>query len=198
MDKIKKKRIFILGFILTIIILTIISFYFDAQIVSSVSKIRSSVLDNFFIGITFISLELIIFLLLTFLFLLHKKKRKHLLPLWIGLALVSLINFILKLLIQRQRPYQLDIVSIVPILEKASHLTWNSSMPSFHAMLVFYALPILEKEFPKARYFWIVFAFLVAFSRVYFGLHFLSDIIVGAVLGYLIGYLVAKRMKLLK
>jgi undecaprenyl-diphosphatase len=37
--------------------------------------------------------------------------------------------------------------------------------------------------------FWLGFAILVAFSRVYFGVHYLSDVIAGAFIGYLIGYL---------
>ena len=78
------------------------------------------------------------------------------------------------------------------MLASKSYEIWNFSFPSFQAMLVFCALPILSKEFPKIKWFWIVFACLVAFSRVYFGLHFLSDVIIGGILGYLIGMLVIK------
>ena len=58
--------------------------------------------------------------------------------------------------------------------------------------MVFCAVPIVSKNFPKFKYAWILFAGLVAFSRVYLGLHFLSDVIVGGVLGYLIGVLVIR------
>lgn len=56
-----------------------------------------------------------------------------------------------------------------------------------HAMVVFSLLPLLTKHLPKQNYFWLMFAFLVAFSRVYFGFHFLSDVVFGAVAGYFIG-----------
>jgi len=82
--------------------------------------------------------------------------------------------------------------SVLPVLEKASHLIWNFSFPSFHAMLVFCSIPIISKKFPKFKYVWIIFASLVAFSRVYFGLHFLSDIVVGGLIGYLSGMIVIK------
>ena len=59
-------------------------------------------------------------------------------------------------------------------------------------MLVFCALPIISKEFRKIKWAWIIFAVLVAFSRVYFGLHFLSDVLIGGILGYLIGVLIIK------
>ena len=54
-------------------------------------------------------------------------------------------------------------------------------------MLVFSAVPLLNQEFKKFRYIWFVFACLVAFSRAYFGVHYVSDVMVGAVIGYLIG-----------
>ena len=62
-------------------------------------------------------------------------------------------------------------------------------------MLVFCAIPILDKEFPKLKYFWIAFAVLVAFSRIYFGLHFLSDVIAGGLIGYLIGIFIVNLEK---
>jgi len=98
--------------------------------------------------------------------------------------------------VQRARPFQLGIVSVLPVLEKASHSIWNFSFPSFQAMLVFCAIPVISKEFPKFKYIWIIFAGLVALSRVYFGLHFLSDVIAGSLIGYLIGLFVINRKAL--
>ena len=63
----------------------------------------------------------------------------------------------------------------------------NFSFPSMHAMVAFAALPILNKEFPDIKWFWILFASLVAFSRIYLNFHFLSDVIFGAFLGYFTG-----------
>jgi undecaprenyl-diphosphatase len=71
----------------------------------------------------------------------------------------------------------------------ATSLT-DFSFPSGHAMLAFCAIPILNREFPKLKYAWIVFACLVAFSRVYFGVHFMSDVIAGALIGYCLGELI--------
>jgi len=62
-------------------------------------------------------------------------------------------------------------------------------------MLAFCALPILSKEFPKLKYAWIAFAGLVAFSRVYFGVHFLSDVIAGSLIGFLVGTIIVRGEK---
>ena len=173
-------------------VLIILSFYFDSEISQGIASIRSNLLNDFFLGITFISSEIIIFFVLTSLFLWQEHKRKWILPLWLTLGLSAVISFLLKISVQRQRPFQLGIVSVLPVLEDANFLTWNFSFPSFQAMLAFCAIPILSREFPKFKYVWIVFAGLVAFSRVYFGLHFLSDVLVGGAIGYLVGFIVMK------
>lgn len=183
-----KKRAFILWVVFFVIF---ISFYFDAEIVKGISSIRNPVLDNLFLRIGFLSSEVIIFIILTGLFL-QKDKRGWVIPLWVSLAFSAAVSFIMKISIQRQRPYQLDIVPVLQSLEKASHLIWNFSFPSSHAMIAFCVVPILSKKFPKLKYIWITFALLIAFSRIYFGVHFLSDVIAGGVLGYLIGILIVR------
>ena len=182
-------------FSLLILLVVIISFYFDSEIITGISLLRNDILNDFFLGLTFISSSVILFFFLTSLFLWREHKRKWILPLWFTFGVSVCISFILKIIIQRPRPFQLGIVPVLEVLEKASHLTWNFAFPSFHAMLVFCSVPILAKQFPKFKYVWIAFASLVAFSRVYFGLHFLSDIIVGGFIGYLCGVIVVKVEK---
>lgn len=172
-----------------------ISLFFDIQIVEGISAIRNTVLDDFFLGITFVSSGIIIFFILGSLFLWKENKRKWILPLWLTLALSSIASLLLKITIQRLRPYQLDLVNIInvlPVLQETTHAMWNFSFPSFQAMLAFCAIPILAKEFPKLKYTWIIFAGLIAFSRVYFGVHFLSDVLGGGLIGYLIGSLIVR------
>ncbi|MBT96475.1 MAG: phosphatase PAP2 family protein [Candidatus Pacearchaeota archaeon] len=189
----KKKQVVFIGII--IFFLTLFSLYFDSEIVKGVSSIRTAFLDDFFIGITYLSSKLVIFLFLTMLFVLRYNKRKWILPIWFTLFLSAVISFLLKFSIQRPRPFQLGIISLLPSLEKASHLIWNFSFPSSHAMIIFCTIPFISRKFPRFKYIWIISALLVAFSRVYFGLHFLSDVIVGGLIGYLIGIIVIKQEK---
>ena len=188
-----KKRGLILGAVL--ILALIVSFYFDVEIVYGASLLRNKVLNDFFLGLTMISSSIIILFFLTSLFLWKENKRKWILPLWTTLGISALTAFIVKITVQRQRPFQLGLVSLISGLEEASHSIWNFSFPSFHAMLAFCAIPILSNQFKKFKYVWIVFAVLVACSRIYFGLHFLSDVLIGSVLGYGIGIVVMKSEK---
>lgn len=185
-----KKRGVAWGLIL--ILALIASFYFDTEIVYGVSLLRNKVLNNFFLGLTMISSSIIILFFLTSLFLWKEHKRKWIPPLWATLGISVIVGFIIKVAVQRQRPFQIGIVSLLSVLEEASHSIWNFSFPSFHAMLAFCALPILSNQFKKFKYVWIAFAILISFSRIYFGLHFLSDVIVGAILGYALGVIIMK------
>jgi len=184
----KKGAVFIF-----VVLAIFISLYFDSEIMKGISLIRNNLLDNFFMGISFASSKIVIFFFLTMLFL--WKKQKLVLPLWITLGLAVAVSFLLKVVVQRQRPFQLGIVSVLPVLEKASHAVWNFSFPSFQTMLIFCAIPILSKQFPKLKYYWIAFAVLVGFSRIYFGLHFLSDVIAGGLIGYFLGIIILKLEK---
>lgn len=188
----KRNALFLL---ILISIAALISFYFDKNIVVFFENLRNSYLNEFFLGITFLSAEIIVLFFLTSLFLWSEHKRKWIFPLWFTLGLSALISFLLKFSIQRLRPYQAEIVSTLPVLQEAGHLAWNFSFPSFQAMLGFCAVPILSKEFPRFRYVWIAFAVLIAVSRVYFGVHYMSDVIVGGTVGYIIGSLVIKHEK---
>lgn len=188
----KKRGIIIFTLVLLAIL---ISLYFDSYIVKAISLIRIEFLNDIFMGLTFASSGIIIFFILTSLFLWREHKRRWILPLWFTLGISAFVSFLLKIIVQRSRPFQLAIVSTLPVLAKNSHLTWNSSFPSFQAMLAFCAIPILSKEFPRFKYVWIIFASLIAFSRVYFGLHFLSDVIAGGLIGYLIGMIIVKVEK---
>jgi len=178
-----------------IVFALIISLYLDKTLVRYVSFLRNIFLDNVFLVITFISSEAIIFLVLTSLFLFKDKKRRWVFPLWLTLGISAIVSFILKITIQRARPYQLGIVSLLPKLQEASHNIWNFSFPSSHAMFAFCAIPILSKQYPKLKNVWIAIAVLIAFSRIYLGLHFFSDVIAGGLIGYVTGVLMVKLEK---
>lgn len=171
------------------------SFYFDNYLIRIISLLRNNILDNFFMIITVISSEVIIFFILTALFLWRENKRRWIFPLWASLGLSAIISFFLKITIQRARPFQLGLVQLIASLQEASYSIWNFSFPSFQTMLVFSAIPILSHQFPKLKKFWIAFAILVGFSRLYFGVHFVSDVLVGGIIGYIIGLIIVKIEK---
>lgn len=63
----------------------------------------------------------------------------------------------------------------------------SMSLPSAHAMNSFAQAVHLALWFPKKKAWFLGIAFLVAFSRVYVGVHYPFDVLLGAVLGVLLG-----------
>jgi len=172
------------------VFLVLISFYFDNEIVKGFSFIRTEFLNELFLGINFLGSGIILLILLTVLFLFQKNKREWILPSWFAIFSASIISLLLKITVQRPRPFHLDLVSALPILVKSSYLSWDFSFPSAHTMIIFCAIPFLIKAAPKLKYLWVAFAFLIGFIRVYFGLHFLSDVLIGGLIGYIIGVVI--------
>jgi len=187
-----KKRLLWLGGFL---VLGVLSFIFDNQISIFFQSLRNPILNYLLSIFAFETGTMIILFAITSLFLFKEKKKEWILPLWITAATSAIITFILKILIQRPRPFQEGVIYAVPLAQTllGSTITlWNFSFPSFQATLAFCALPILDKEFKKLKYAWIVIALIISLSRVYFGVHYMSDVIFGAIIGYLIGLGVVK------
>jgi len=97
------------------------------------------------------------------------------------------INSILKVMIGRLRPFQVD----DSILNLRPETSASYAMPSGHtqsASTTFFGLAYFFKKK------WLLIAafittFLVAFSRMYIGVHYLTDVLVGGLLGITIVYL---------
>ncbi len=113
-----------------------------------------------------------------------KKARWYVLvSLVVLLATDQLASNLLKGIFARPRPCHVLF---------AVHLLVNCgagySMPSSHAANVFGQAVLFSLLFRQLRWYLFSFAALVALSRVFVGVHYPSDILVGAILGAIIGY----------
>lgn len=97
-----------------------------------------------------------------------------------GIFVAYWIIFFLKILVARPRPFA--VLSHVNVLSHAGPF----SFPSGHAVHIFLAAAILSAFYKKHFYFYLI-AVMVAFSRIYCGVHYPSDVIAGALIGYLLG-----------
>jgi len=103
-------------------------------------------------------------------------------PIFLTVALtaltVSLVNGGLKLLAQRDRP-----PTVILDPEPLMQVPKTSSFPSGHAASSFACAYVLSRFAPRLTVFFYVLALGIAFSRIYVGVHYPIDVLVGAMLG---------------
>lgn len=162
--------------------------YLDGQILLFIQEhMRNSVCDLFFKGITHLGDAGIFWILLTIVLLCFRQTRKA--GVYSACALIaSLIvsNLILKNLVGRIRPYEL-----VEGLQCIVAPAYDASFPSGHTSASFAsAVSIYWQISRKFAVFLIVLASLIAFSRLYVGIHYPTDVLGGLVAGICIGLLV--------
>lgn len=137
-----------------------------------------------------------VWILLTGVLLMIPKTRKVGILVSVALLLdVLTCNVILKPLIARTRPY--DVNTAVELLIRAPR---DYSFPSGHTAASFAAAAALwfaDKK--KLAIPALVLAVLIAFSRMYFYVHYPTDVLGGAILGMVCGWLsyklLSKKMK---
>lgn len=173
-----------------IVFFFIISLVFDEQIVSAIQTARyktsgAPAIDLFFSGILFLEKAFIFYPLILIIAsaLLAWKKKTAILPFIISTGIAALISFLLKMAVARPRPLTLI----------------QDSFPSGHATVAFTPIPFLFKFFQKSLRWipiaWLVFAVLLSFARLWFGLHYLSDLIAGAAIGAAVSYFIILFIK---
>jgi membrane-associated phospholipid phosphatase len=98
-------------------------------------------------------------------------------------ALATLAVTGLKDFFERARPPVAD-----PSLDAIGVIPASTSFPSGHAATAFAAAVAVGLLYPRLRKPLLALAALIALSRVYLGVHFVTDIVVGSALGAAIGY----------
>ena len=111
-------------------------------------------------------------------------------------------NIVLKNAVGRLRPY--DAYYVESLFNEGDLLIGglsDFSFPSGHTLIMFelavVLLICLKGRKKLIAYFSLLFAFLVAFSRLYLYVHFPSDVLVGAILGTIFGIMGTKTAELL-
>lgn len=166
----------------------------ELRFLDFLQTIHTPLLDKILAFITSLGNAGIIWIVLAVVLLILPKTRKT--GIIVAAALLMdliLCNLILKNLVARVRPY--DVNTAIAILIKKP---LDFSFPSGHTAASFAAMTALFLA--KKKKAWIaalILAVLIAFSRLYFYVHYPTDVLGGAVVGILsgiIGYTIVEKI----
>lgn len=153
--------------------------YIDNLILRSITAIRSDLLTEFMLLFSFLGSFYFYFIVCLVIFIKKMPKRVYF---TVNLVILSIINNIVKAIFRRSRPF------IYSLIYQSGY-----SFPSGHAMLSIYFYGYLifmvnRYNFPYRKviiYLLSTLIVLISFSRIYLGVHYLSDIIIGILLGFI-------------
>lgn len=156
----------------------------DFYILNAIQNMRNGFLDFIMPCITYLGSGGMIWIAVSIMLMLFRKKRKTGIAIIISLILgLILSTIILKGLVGRERPFN----TAGAILNEASLLigapSGRFSFPSGHSVSSFSAAAVLLFYDRKLGLPALILAALIAFSRLYLYVHFPSDVLGGAMLG---------------
>ena len=166
----------------------------ELRFLDFLQTIHTPLLDKILAFITSLGNAGIIWIVLAvFLLILPKTRKTGIIVAAALLMDLILCNLILKNLVARVRPY--DVNTAIAILIKKP---LDFSFPSGHTAASFAAMTALFlAKMKKAWIAALVLAVLIAFSRLYFYVHYPTDVLGGAVVGILsgiIGYAIVEKL----
>lgn len=156
------------------------------------NKLGSESFDAFWVVVTQIESWIFLFFLMGFLiFKYYQKKQAFAVAgfLLLAVSLTYTLKFFTKLWVERLRPNNLpDLVDSIRILQFPGDFSFFSG----HASVSFAAVSFLVlslRQYTKWVYLFFIWCTLFSLSRIYVGVHYPSDILVGAAIGIGIAHL---------
>ncbi len=144
---------------------------------------------------------LLLFLWFYFIFK-HKKNRLSLIILVpLSIIITDQIGSYIKDLEIRQRPYmiidseEMNLLVHAPKYNDGHYKNTKSSKKSFpsnHAANIWALTSIVSYLYSNQKKYFLILAILISISRVYVGVHYPIDIIIGSLIGLTVGYVLKK------
>ena len=118
-----------------------------------------------------------------------KTKTSHAALIFYSVLSAGIVVKVLKTLIGRTRPIFFEALDMTGFYPPSLDWAFNS-MPSGHTMISFAGLVMIGMLAPRYKWFTWTLAILIGFSRIAYGAHWPTDVILGAFLGMAIADIV--------
>lgn len=162
--------------------------WFDDYILDLFNKrISTHVLDEFFTRFTNSAGVIFTSLLIAALIIFPKSWGLNKLG-WnmaLTIGILTLIVHIIKIIAKRIRPYM-----ILEELNTFGIELPDYSFPSGHTATAVAICVVVSRYFPILLIPLIIYAILIGISRMYLGVHYPTDVVMGAILGLLVSYII--------
>jgi len=158
-----------------LVLAAILAKVFDDKIFLALWPLKNHLVTKTMIYATLLGEKWVVFLAVLFILFIGKK-REYILPSILALLTSLAAAYVLKHLFAVPRPFLH--FGINPLVAASGY-----SFPSGHSTAVSSVVLPLSRAFPKLSYLFVAVVIAVMFSRVYLGVHYLSDVLAGAALG---------------
>ena len=155
----------------------------DQTAVNAVKLIQNPLLDKIMVFFTSLGDNGIIWIILLIVLLSGKKTRNKGVVLLITVITVFIITDYLKGEFHRVRPY--EYMHFIPKIKTSG----TSSFPSSHSAVAFAVFGVYYFYNLRYKYVIGVIALIIAVSRFYLEVHYLSDVLAGIALGLTVSYI---------
>ena len=155
----------------------------DQTAVNAVKLIQNPLLDKIMIFFTSLGDNGIIWIILLVVLLSGKKTRNKGVVLLITVITVFILTNYLKEEFHRVRPY--EYMNFIPKVKTSG----TSSFPSAHSAVAFAVFGVYYFYNLRYKYVIGVIALIIAVSRFYLEVHYLSDVLAGIALGLTVSYI---------
>ncbi len=124
----------------------------------------------------------------------EKTKNSYAFYIFCSVLSASLVAKVLKIIIGRARPIFYEALDMTGFFPFTNNWAFNS-MPSGHSVATFAGLVMLGMLVPRIKWFTWTLAIIVGVSRVCYGAHWPSDVILGAFIGMVMADIVKYVLK---
>lgn len=162
----------------------------DFAILDFIQGLHTDILDKVFSFITHLGDKGHIWIALSICLLFAKKYRRSGAYMLLTLLITAFFTSCIKEIVMRPRPFVLNELITIYIDRPKGY-----SFPSGHTSSSFSAAAFLWLSYKRAGYAAMLAAAFIAFSRLYFYVHFPSDVFVGALLGTAVAFCVHLAQK---